>query len=109
MPLATTVEEGRQYADRLIKDTCAAHLGGRKPGETESDLLAFVVQDLKDPRIEADRAANYSSSCSVAIRGETVTLRGSAARKFADVLWGFVSERADRIPKATRMAFRDEG
>lgn len=108
MPIATTVEQGRKYAERLIRDTCAEYFGDRKPGETESDLLAFVLHDLTEPRLKADCAASHSSSCSIVIRGESVTLRGDAARAFADALWGFVSERADKIDEASLVAFRDE-
>lgn len=97
--VATTPEQGRKYAERLIKDAC----------DKRPCLMERVVYDLSEPRREADAVARgCSSSYSIDIRGETVELRSEAARAFADAIWKFVSTRAKHLDESALEAFQND-
>ena len=106
MPIATTTEQGSQYAQRLIEDTWAEHFDDAHYTELENDLLDFVVHDLTDPYHKALHAEHHSlAECPVVIGGITVTLRDAAIGAFATTLFQFVAERQGKIGPTTLDSF----
>lgn len=103
-PPATTVEQGREYAERRIE---AARKDARSQLE---DYWTCVVTDLAAPYQGAESwRHDWPQGYRVDIGETAVVLRGDAIGSFADAIYQFVAEHTDKIDDDTLARFLEEG
>ncbi len=96
---ATTGEQGRLYAERLIAVTEHKHFCEHlEPGEMRRDRRAFVANDLIGPYRKVSLAECRSESCELPVDGMPLKLRGEAVWCFASTIRAFVTKHQGELP-----------